>query len=83
MEEEMGSAWDSRVEASGDGVLRRLSGKLSTLALQLDQGELRSVAKEYLQKEFLAIRVIAYRLYEQYVAHSHPATRQQLQEIRN
>ena len=41
------------------------------------------MAREYLQKEFLAIRVIAYRLYEQYTAHSHPAHKQQLQELRN
>ena len=79
----MGSAWDSRDDGvRSDGLLRRLDGNLSTLAEQLDKGQLRSVAREYLQKEFLAIRVIAYRLYEQYVAHSHPAVKQQVQELR-
>lgn len=72
----MGSVWEAGKEQfKGDGVLRRLSGNISTLAAQLDQGQLRSVAREYLQKEFLAIRVIAYRLYEQYVGHTHSKTK--------
>lgn len=79
----MGSVWESGHPRQADcSLLKKLDGNLSTLAEQLDSGQLRSVAKEYLQKEFLAIRVIAYRLYEQYVAHGHPAHRQALQEIR-
>lgn len=41
------------------------------LAVDIDPAQLRSLAKEYLEKEFLAIRMVAYKMYQQYTAHHH------------
>lgn len=81
MEEEMGSVWQARGRRS-EGVTKRLDENVSMLAEQLDQSQLKSIAKTYLHKEFLAIRMIAYKLYEQYVGHSHAAFRQEAADIR-
>lgn len=49
---------------------------------QVDQSNLRSLAQELLQKEFLAIRMVSYRMYEQYMKHEHQQYPAQMQELR-
>ena len=41
------------------------------IAEHVDQSNLKSLAKEYLNKEFLTIRMIAYRMYQRYTDHDH------------
>lgn len=77
----MGTIWQVK-EKKSDGVMKRLNENISMLAEQLDQSQLKSIAKTYLHKEFLAIRMIAYKLYEQYVGHSHASFKEHLGEIR-
>lgn len=77
----MGSIWQVK-ERRNDGVMKRLDENISMLAEQLDQSQLKSIAKTYLHKEFLAIRMIAYKLYEQYVGHSHAAFKQEFADIK-
>ena len=77
----MGTIWQVKEQRS-DGVMKRLDENISMLAEQLDQAQLKSIAKTYLHKEFLPIRMIAYKLYEQYVAHSHASFREQFADTR-
>jgi hypothetical protein len=67
----MDSIWFEKKEKKTDGVLKKLNDNISMLSQKLDYSQLKNIAKDYLHKEFLAIRMIAYKLYEQYVAHSH------------
>jgi hypothetical protein len=82
MEDEMGSIWEEKKEKKSDGVLKKLNENISMLSQQLDHTQLKSIAKNYLHKEFLAIRMIAYKLYEQYIGHSHSNMKELLQEIK-
>ena len=71
----MGTVWETGAiqgQAGQASILNTLTDEMSTLNPQLDQSNLRSIAQELLQKEFLAIRMVAYRMYEQYMKHEHP-----------
>ena len=50
------------------------------IAEHMNPSQLRDMAKEFLNREFLMIRMAAYRMYQGYIAHSHPY-QQQLTEI--
>ena len=41
------------------------------------------MAKEYLHKEFLAIRMIAYKMYENYINHTHSQHKDKLALIKS
>lgn len=66
----MNEGWEGR-QSRGGGLLKKIDENTSMFARNIDQKELRSIAKECLQKEFLAIRMAAYQMYQQYSAHSH------------
>lgn len=62
-----------------DRLLTRIDQNTSMIAPHVDQGKLKVIAKECLNKEFLSIRMVVYRMYERYTSHAHPSTASQLQ----
>lgn len=67
----MNEDWEGGFKQKERGMLRRIDEKTTMLAEEVDQTKLRAIAKEYLEKEFLAIRMAAYKMYQQYTAHQH------------
>lgn len=62
-----------------DRLLTRINQNTSMIAPHVDQGQLKVIAKECLNKEFLGIRMVAYHMYERYTSHGHPYTASKLQ----
>jgi hypothetical protein len=78
MEQQMEEGWAPKEPPR---LLRRIDEHTSVIAEHVDQGRLRSLAKECLQKEFLAIRMVAYRMYQRHILHAHPQAAQSLQTL--
>ena len=68
----MDEEWEGVSQSQKDPLWQKIDENKTMLSEEVGPSRLKSLAKDYLNKEFLAIRMITYRMYQQHTAHCHP-----------